>query len=249
MRCCYAAFALVLAVTLAPLCAQTTVRIDLAVGGGTWEHTTSGVAALSDDTDAGYGRLGFEIIGGNDFGGGLRLEGTVSDDDLFLGSGGLATEASDGDLFLHGTGIFGGTQDDLMRMPLRFGLFVRNYRIEEQVSSDSIDWTSVGPRIEIEPELRLVRGDDVQWSFYARAGGSFGVTTIETDLSSDSFDSTTLGFDFGLGTRLQLGPAQIDLGFLLRTQTVDESDDVGGLFIREIDAEFRGIVLGAAVVF
>ena len=233
----------------APAAASSTVRIELAFGGGTWEHTTSGVAALTDDTDARYMRLGFEIIGRNDFGGGLRLEGTVSDDDLFVQSGGVAAEAGDGELFLHGTGVFGGGPDDVVRMPLRFGLFLRNYRIEERVGGNAIDWQSVGPRVEFEPELRLVGDEDVQWGLYARTGFCFGITSIDNDASTDTFDSTMFGFDFGLGTRLGLGPVQLDIGYLLRTHDVEESDYVGGAFIRAIDAEFRGVVVGAAIVF
>lgn len=155
----------------APLRPRT--RIEFALGGGTFDHETDGSPILNDDTSGGYLRLGFEHTGADGLGGGFRLEGSASEGDLFA----TDVEASEGELFAHFTSVLG---DDDARLPVRIGLSLRSYTLDDPAGLDPT-WTSIGPRVEIEPDLRLDRGDSTRWSLYGKLGAFLGYTWIETD--------------------------------------------------------------------
>jgi hypothetical protein len=222
------------------------VSIDFALGAGRFDHDTEGSGTLSDRTSAGYFRLGFELMTASDWGGGLRIEGTGSDDDLFVSSGAPAQEATDASLFLHFTGRFGS---DAVDVPLRVGLFVRNYTIEEDLTGAEIQWSGFGPGLEVEPDLALIRGDTARLSLRGRLGLAVGVASIETEPATEDFDSVMASFDAGLGLHLAFEHVDLGIGYLFRSLDVAESDDVAGLVIREIDSEFRGLVASLAVRF
>lgn len=220
-------------------------RCELAFGGGDFEHETVGAPTLQDETGGGYFRLGFEYLGPEDFGGGLRLEGTASDDDLFLATAGSPAEIGDGELFLHGTGLFG---DDAVRVPLRFGLSFRGYTIDDPTGAD-LTWASVGPRVELEPDFRLLGNEAVRWSLYGRLSGFAGFTAAESDPATEDWTTTMVGVDVGVGTRLAFEHVQLGIGYLVRSHHAAESDTVNSTFLREFDAEMRGLELSFAVLF
>jgi hypothetical protein len=224
----------------APMRART--RIEFALGGGSFDHETDGSALLNDDTSGGYARLAFEHIGDEGSGGGIRLEGSASEGDLF----GTDVEASEGELFLYFTSVLG---DDDARFPVRIGLSLRSYTLDDPAGIDPT-WNSIGPRFEIEPDLRLDRGDSTtRWSLYGRLGVFLGFTEIETDPSTDHWHTTSYGLDVGAGTRFAFSHVELGLGYLLRFHHADESDTSGGVAIREYDAYFSGVEVALAVVF
>ncbi len=220
-------------------------RLELALGGGNFEHETAGQPLLDDEVDGGYARIAFEYRGDENFGLGLRLEGSGSDDDLFLASGGSPAEASDGELFLHGTGFFGG---DAIEVPLRFGLSLRGYTLDDPTGAD-LSFASIGPRLEVEPDFRLLENDSCRWSLYARLGAFVGYTAIETDPATEDWTTTMTGLDYGVGTRLRFEHVELGIGWLARTHHADESDTVGGTFVREFDARFSGLEISVAARF
>ena len=67
-------------------------EVQFAFAGGQFEHQTDG-SALRDDTDGALFRLKFEGLTKGGTGGGFRIEGIGSDDDLFVEQGFQATEA------------------------------------------------------------------------------------------------------------------------------------------------------------
>lgn len=223
------------------------VRIDLEVGGGNLKHNTHGVPSLQDSTDAGYFRLGGELIGHNNVGGGIRLEGVGSNDDLFIDSGGPRSQATDGELFFHGTGLF---EDRGFEMPVRFGLFLRGYELEDQTNGDRLSYDSVGVRLEVAPDLLIAGGDSVRWSIDGMLAVEFGSTVVSDDPSIIGDAHAHMhGFDAGIGTKLRVKPFEFGVGWLYRRMDVGESDVVGGNFYRAIDTEFSGLVLSMAVRF
>jgi hypothetical protein len=222
------------------------VRLDFALGSGNWRHTTENAPTLDDDTNAGYLRLGVEFLGEDNLGGGFRLEGIASDDNLFNNSGGPPSEARDLDLFLHFTGLFG---EDRFHMPVRLGLFLRDYYLEDKATGSDIEWFSIGPRIEAEPDFALVVTDQARWSLFARLGFGFGATAIYTDPATEDFTTTMTVVDVGIGTRLSIGHVQFEVSLLDRAVRYDQSDVQNGTFVRRVDTEFQGLVIGGAVVF
>jgi len=225
---------------------QPRVRLDFAVGSGSWRHSTENASTLDDDTNAGYLRLGVEFLGQDNLGGGFRLEAIGSDDDLFRDSGGPPSEARDLDLFMHFTGVFG---EDRFHMPVRLGLFLRDYYLEDNATHNEIEWFSIGPRIEVEPDFALVMYEHTRWSLFARLGFGFGATAIYTDPATEDFTTTMTMADVAIGTRLSIGQVQFEIALLDRAVRYDESDVVNGAFVRRVDTEFQGIVIGGAVVF
>lgn len=232
-----------------PACAlgdDTKVRTGLAFGAGSLRHRTDGTA-LDDETDAGYFALGVEAIGDRGLGFGLRFEGIGSDDQMFQGASvGAPSEASDGELFLHGTGDFG---DDAFRFPLRFGLSLRNYSLQENATGAELEWSSFGPRLELSPDLALAQNDAVRWSLTGRVGVGFGATLVSQSSAIDDWETAMGMLDLGLGTRLSFGSVAVDLGWLSRYSSYAESDPANSSVVLGADSEFQGLVLGLTATF
>lgn len=225
----------------------TDFRLDVAFGAGNFKHATDGQPLLDDDTTAGYFRLGFEFVTECGWGGGIRLEGIGTDDDLFVDSGGSASEATDGELLLHATYKLDAGR---VQMPIRGGLFFRGYGFEEKATGDRVDWMGAGLKIEIEPDFALLHGDTARWSLYGRLGLGAGGAAVEDDPKIIGSADTTMGaVDLELGTRLRFQHLDVGLGWLLRAANWAESDPVGAVVYREIDTRFSGIELSLAARF
>jgi len=211
----------------------------VAFGGGSMEHKTNG-SNLDDKTSAGYFALGGEAMFTENVGGGVRLEGSASDDDLFADLGPTTVgEAADGELFFHGTARFGEEQSPL---PLRFGFFFRGYTLQDNADGDELSWSSFGPRLEFAPDIQLAQSDEFRWSLPLRFGLGVGLTTIETSPATEEWDTTMTQYDLGLATRFQFSKVFLDVGYLLRHTNYSESDETAGFTIREADATFSGLV-------
>lgn len=222
------------------------VKASVAFGGGTMEHKTDGTN-FDDKTSAGYFALGVEALFSEKVGGGIRLEGSASDDDMFADVAPLATgEASDGELFLHGTALLGAEESPL---PLRFGLFFRGYGLTENVGGEELTWSSFGPRLEFAPDIELSASDDFRWSLPARLGAGIGMSVVETEPETEQWDTTMAQFDVGLATRLQFSKFWFDVGYLMRRTNYAESDDVGGVTILGADSTFSGLVFTFGATF
>ena len=239
----------ILSLPLFWLCACSTAHdatAYVAFGGGKMEHKTNG-SALDDKTSAGYFALGAEAMFSDSVGGGLRIEGSSSNDDLFADVGpGLSSEATDGELFLHGTARLG---DEEAPLPLRFGFFFRGYGLEEKATGQEITWSSFGPRIEFAPDIELTASDDFRWSLPARLGLGFGMSTIETNPATEQWDTTMSQFDVGLGTRLHFTQFWFDIGYLIRRTRYAESEEIGPTAILGADSTFSGVVFSLGADF
>lgn len=214
---------------------------EIGFAGGRFEHRTKG-STLDDDTDGALFRLQFEGSSSQGFGGGIRLEGISSDDDLFADTG-TAAEGFSGELFA----FFAYRPPDLrIDLPLRVGFTLSNYRVEENVSEDRIDYTSAGVKFEIAPEFPLIQREHFRWSIYSAASLGFGASRVESDTSSPGdfdADSEMTMFGFDVGTRFRFGHASLGVGYVYRELNVDDSDVVGGSFFLGIEQSFSGLML------
>lgn len=210
------------------------------------EHKTNGTN-LDDKTSAGYFALGAEAMFTEKIGGGVRLEGAASDDDMFQDLGPATVgEATDGELFLHGTARFGEEQSPL---PLRFGLFFRGYTLQDNADGDELSWSSFGPRLEFAPDIQLVQSEAFRWSLPLRFGLGLGVSTVETSPSTEEWDTTMTQYDLGLATRFQFSKVFFDVGYLLRHANYRESDETANVTILEADTTFSGLVFSLGAKF
>ena len=217
------------------------LRFGLAVAAGNFDID---LGLADDDTDAGFLRLQFESIGESQMGGGLRVESFVSDDDLF-GTGPTGAEVSNGAAFGHFTYAFGS---DRFEMPLRIGVLLNGLTIELNSGGEN-EARSIGPYVEIAPELTLIHVGPTRWTIYGELGAGYTFTQIEIDGVSEEFDSNTTFIGVEVGTRLRLGMFEAGLGFLSRFQDTDESDPEGGITVSAFESTFTGVLVSAALRF
>jgi len=215
------------------------VRLEL--GAGTMEHETES-STLDSDTDAGYVRLQFEGFARNGVGGGIRVDGSASDDDMFEDTLGPDITESVSELFLYFAYRF---ESERFLIPLRTGLALHDVMIEDDGLDEEINFTSIVLRVQVEPELELHQGRALRWTAYTALGLGFGPTEIETDPSTVDDDASVVLFDFDLGTRLQWGPALFGLGYVFRQADIDEGDD----FFLGVTNQFSGLMLSLGLRF
>lgn len=202
-------------------------------------HSTDGeTTGETDNTSAAYIAVGGEAMFNDAVGAGLRVEGSVSDNDLFAAEGtSEGLESSDSDLFFHGTAQLGRSET---KLPLRLGLSVRSYQLENSFGQGFM-WSSFGPRLEFCPDVNLIKSERLRWSLPLRFGVGVGVTTVEELQASDQWDTTMAQFDLGLANRLQFSKAFVELGYLLRYANYSESDVSGSTFIVGTEMYFSGV--------
>lgn len=219
--------------------------VDLAFGGGRFEHTTDG-SNLDDHTDAAMFRLRLEATSRRGFGGGLRIEGIGSDDDLFVDAGFAANEARWSNIFLHFTYR---AEVDRFAMPVRIGLLLDGYVLDEDSTDTQQTFGSIGPYLELAPEFDLVHERKLSWSVYGVVGVGAAVTGIDIDGDPNDYTSSTGFLGLEAGTRLRVGPVTLGVGIVGRWASMNESDEENLSVVLGHDTEFVGILISGGVVF
>lgn len=212
---------------------------QLSLGVGSYEVDVKDQAR--DSTGAGLFELAIENAPEEGFGGGIRVRGVASRDDL---TG--VNEARDGEWFLHGT-YDGGKEGK--RLPLRFGALVRKFELQDSISEESVTWSSFGPKAEFAPRLPLNYSDEIQVSLTGLLGLGYGITSIEDDVTGLDFDTDAVFVDAGAGLRWDFNQANIALGYRYLSSRYAESDVTGVLFVREVDTAFSGFVFTLGFTF
>jgi hypothetical protein len=220
-------------------------RVQFAGAGGEFEHRTDG-SLLDGDTDAGMFRFHFEGISRRGFGGGLRFEGIASDDDLFTDAGFNASEAQSSSLFLHFTYRASARR---FTMPVRFGLWLNGYVLEDRLLGDEVSYGSIGPYLELAPEFRIVDQRRFSWSLYGELGAGIAATGIDVDNDDNDYYSATAAFGAEVGTRFRAGPLELGVAYVSRWQSMDESDPENGSVVLGYDSEFHGLLISCSAVF
>ena len=232
------------------LCAQQSTelpnfRVELGIGAGSATHNTD-KSDLDGDTGAGFFRLQFEGFSDEGFGGGLRLEGWKSDDDLFDDNGFPGIEATTSSLFAHASWRI---TDDNLRMPIRVGALFSGHQLEDTTTGEQTTFSSFGPQFEVAPELFLTQGSGTEWSVFAELGLGVAVTGIEVDGTAGDFDSSTWFYGIELGTRVYFGPVELGLSYVARGHMMEESDAHNSTVVFGYEAGLDGVVLTMGVVF
>ena len=239
------------ALLLAPLAAQAPeparARFDVGVGfaGGTFEHRTD-ASARDDRTSGALLLLHGEATTAGGFGGGLRLESLVSDDDLFAGTGSNEVEANQGTLFVHLTWRL---QTERFVLPIRAGLLLDDYQLADQVTDLELDHLSAGGYFELAPSFTLAANDTLRWSLFATAGAGIAATTIDPDGDDEDYDASTTRYGLEVGTRVAFGRFELGVSGLGRWQSMGESDPENGTTIAGYDTEFVGVMVRGGITF
>lgn len=234
------ALAAVGAVLLAGCVADSRSTGGVAFGVGKYDVDIKNSA--SDETTAGLFEAAFESVAQSDFGAGARVRGIASDDDLDDDPTNFApgfVQATDNEWFFHGTFDRG---EGMQRLPLRFGVAVRQFQLEDKAAAETVEWTSWGPRVEFAPELPMSEWDSGSISLCGMLGLGYGRTTVNITGAVDDWDVDAVFFDFGAGARANLNGVFLDLGYRYIGSDYDQSDVSSGIFVRETDVSFNGVV-------
>ena len=231
----------------APVLPNPFFQSRVGLGLGELRHNTSG-SGLDDDVDASTLRLTLEGTSPSGFGGGVALEFTGTDDDLFEGQEVAGGEAGILEVFAHAT--YRLSPSDYFRMPIRLGPYFHGYELEDDGPSD-LTWLSVGGRVELEPEVLVHRGPHSEVGIFAVLSGGIHVTSIELDTPTGDEDFDSDGYSAGVsaGVRARWKGFTTGLSYYSRWFNVDESDPEGNLFIREINTRLGGVMFEIGLSF
>src|SRR5262249_60216428 len=109
------------------------------------------------------------------------------------------------------------------------------YGFGARTNAQHVDCHSMGVRLEAEPEFVLAGDGALRWSIYGLFGFAFGSTRVPSHPATFDADTTMVGLDLGIGTRLHVAQVEFGLGALFRTTTYDQSESVGGLSYARVD--------------
>jgi hypothetical protein len=162
----------------------------------------------------------------------IHAEAWTSDDDLFAGNNindGVDPAAADASM--HGVDVFphmrfDAVQDGRFSMPVRVGLFADWQMVDHERASVERKWISLGPRLVLEPTLRLLGDDDSWLDLVGRIGGDVGPAWFdESYRGGDDGDVTSRwSGEIGASLRAQTGRVQAELGYGLHHTTFGPLD-------------------------
>ena len=184
---------------------------------------------LDDRADAAFVRAAIESGAGV----GVQAELWSSDDDLFAGTminDGVAPIAADATL--RGFSVFPFLRHDLVRgdrfsLPVRLGLFLDWQQIDPERGGLEREWLALGPRLQLEPTLRLLgeEGGD-RLDLVGRIGGDVGPAWFRESFRGGDDRDTAPRWSGELGASLRghVGRMHAELGYGLHHTTVGELD-------------------------
>jgi hypothetical protein len=174
---------------------------------------------LDDRADAAFYGLGIDSSGGA----GLQLALGTSDPELFAGqriNDGIAPAAADAsllavDAFPHARVML---VDRDFRLPLRVGVFADWQQLEHERAGVQREWLGLGPRLALEPTVRLAgdrdRALDLVGHLAADVGGAWFQERFHR--GDDRDETVRWSGEVGLGLRALLGSVHVDFGYRLQ---------------------------------
>lgn len=172
---------------------------------------------LDDTADAQFVRVSLE----SDKGTGLGVEAWSSDTDLFAG-----TRINDGvvpvaaDARLQGVSldpylVFEGVRHGAFTMPVRLGIYGEWQRLAHENAKVQREWISFGPRLELEPALRLAGDDSARLELFGRAASELGPAWFAEEFrgGSDHEVTSRWALELDAGLRGRVGRMNAELGY------------------------------------
>ncbi len=208
--------------------------------------------SLDDRTDAHVVMLGVDA----GTGAGLHADFITSEPQLFAGvrindgDAPAAAEASitGGSVFPHlrWHGALGG-----LRLPVRAGLGVDWQNLRHERAGVAREWLAVGPKLVVEPTLRLFGNSANALDLVGHLGGDVGAAWFREEFHGGDDRDSTLRWagEAGLGLRALSGNWQLDLGYRLQHATFGaiDSDLYGSRDRTELQRQL--VFIGCGVTF
>lgn len=213
------------------------------VAGGSFEHDIDNPAgSVNDDTGSSFVGLMVEGSSRAGFGGGISMEMTVTNDDLFRSSGAPARAVvfEFAPFFLYRV-----APSHRFTMPVRVGPWLNTLLLDDQNSSDTTHWTSIGGRVEVEPEVVLAASRGFEFSLFSEVSLAAGFTNVSVDTNAlnEDYDSSSSAFGFEIGPRFRWSHFLASVSFLHRQLSIDQSDPTNGTFVFGVDDSFDGLAV------
>lgn len=231
--------------------ALTPLRADLRVGAGNVGVRMKGTQ-MDDRADAWFGKASVDVATGS----AIELDLWSSDGDLFAGrfvNDGV--EPRPAAARVAGVGLFPHVVlqpiDGTFRLPVRLGAFGDWQQVDHQQARLERDYLSFGPRVVLEPTLRLLGDRRDGLELFTRFGGDVGVAWFEESFrGGESTDSTVrFGGELTGGLRLQLGALRGEAGYSVQHALYGDHD--GELFgpERETGVQRQQVFFGFGITY
>ncbi|MAE77080.1 MAG: hypothetical protein CMJ85_09450 [Planctomycetes bacterium] len=110
-----------------------------------------------------------------------------------------------------------------------------------------MSYQAFGVRVGVQPELDFVNSNDTRFSGYTDLSAGLGTSSIVVDGVGNTFSSwaSTVGAELGL--RFTSGQFTASIGYVHRLMSVDESDTIGNVFVKQADFGFSGFQFSAGI--
>ena len=198
-----------------------------------------------DDNSANMARLRF---GGGDRrgnGGGVDFKFLVPDDDPYENTA-VELDTSQFDFFFF---FMHHASASRFRMPLRVGPYLSSVFTELNSNGDDTDYTNIGVRLEIEPEVVLMDTGELELSLVTLFSIGGHATFIDDDVSDQEYLSSGGTFNAEAGVRMRIGDIAVGSSFVFNKMTIDQSDPENGVRIPRLETEFTGVQFTVGVRF
>ncbi|MBL8728373.1 MAG: hypothetical protein JNM25_08090 [Planctomycetes bacterium] len=192
--------------------------ITVRASGGIGNVRARSRSSLLDDREqAGFARVAVDSATGA----AVDAELWSSGDDLFAGTRiNDGVDPADADATLYGVDVFPHVRLDTLHegpfsMPLRAGLFADWQTLHHAPAGVQRQWIALGPRVVLEPTLRLLGDDDGWLDLVGRIGGDLGAAWFDESFrNGDDGDVTSRwSGELGASLRAQVGRMQAELGY------------------------------------
>jgi hypothetical protein len=216
------------------------VAVDVA-GTRLDDRAIADVVSLGYENSAGVGLFGSFASSDRDLFDGVRINDGIAPADATASLVGV-------DLFAH---AHWHPQLGPVRLPVRLGLAMDQQSVRHDPAGVERRWLAVGPKLVLEPTVRLSGGNDRALDLFGRLGGDVGMTWFREDFHGGSDRDTLLRWagEAGLGLRALFGRCHVDLGYELRHATFGASDtDLFGRRDR-VELQRQQVFIGGGVTF
>jgi hypothetical protein len=232
-----------------PLTAQIpalNVHGSIGVAGGNY-RLDGNQAGFNDSTSCDLIQTELEITNAAGIGGGVRYEFYASDRDdrLFQDLSSptdQGTRATSQSLLTH---FSYRMQQHRFSLPIRAGLQFHWLDLDDAQDPllDS-NFGSLGPYVEIEPELTLHKTGAVEWRAYSQLGLGISATATGSDGAASSGY-----FMLEAGTKLHVGAAEFGVAFIGRYHSMNRSDYIDDIFDNGYEDHFQGLLISVGCSF
>ena len=143
-------------------------------------------------------------------------------DELLNNVGVVDGEAASIDIFPYAVIAFANSR---ARMPVRIGPYYHALRLEDDTPVETT-WSSLGARLEVEPEIVLYEREKNAVSLFMELGGSLHVSNVERDSGAIEQDFTSDGYQLrsNAGLRGQWSGFTASISYLVRYYSVNQTD-------------------------